>query len=74
MEHIRWAKERSDYKPNRRPCLYILNADLIMLSLVMIEPHFCLLREVVGFNKGGNWDQPSRELLENLGREHFMLF
>ena len=73
MEHIRWAKRRPDYEANQRHCLYGLDADLIMLSLVSHEPHFCLLREVVSFG-GGAKGQPSREVLQNPKKEHFILF
>ncbi|KFM26200.1 5'-3' exoribonuclease 1 [Auxenochlorella protothecoides] len=72
MEHIRWAKQAPGYPPNTRHCLYGLDADLIMLSLVTHEPHFCLLREVVSYTGGGK-GQPAREALENPGESTFVL-
>lgn len=71
MEHLRWARLAKAYPPNTRHCMYGLDADLVMLSLVTHEPHFCLMREIVTYG-GARPGQPAREVLENPCREHFV--
>ncbi|KAA8497424.1 5'-3' exoribonuclease 1 [Porphyridium purpureum] len=49
MEYIRHCKAAGELDANTAHCLYGLDADLIMLSLVTHEPNFVLLREKVEF-------------------------
>jgi len=49
LDYIRASRSQPDYNPNTSHCIYGLDADLIMLSLLSHEPRFTLLRETVTF-------------------------
>ena len=68
MEYIRQAKAQEHYDPNRRHCLYGLDADLIMLGLLSHDPHFCLLREEVSFGR-----QSKNAVKKELEHQNFFL-
>jgi len=68
MNYIRNTKSQPGYDPNLRNCLYGLDADLVMLSLVSHEPNFALLREEVIF---GNAHLP-RKILKKQDEFQFL--
>ena len=50
LDFIRTQRTYKNYDPNTYHCIYGADADLIMLSLIMHEPHFCVIRESLSDN------------------------
>jgi len=59
MDYIRYLKTLPNYNPNLRHCIYGLDSDLIVLSLISHEPHFALLREEIIFGRQKKSDSNS---------------
>jgi 5'-3' exoribonuclease 1 len=65
IEYIRNFKNSNDYKEDIKHCLYGLDADLIMLSLITHEPNISILREDNTFmRKSGATDSNYRSSIK----------
>jgi len=75
MEFVRGRKAQPGYDPNEVHCLYGLDADLIMLGLVVHEPHFILLREDVftqTYSTGKEKNEPAQDTKPLMKKFHLL--
>ena len=47
LDFIRTQRTAKHYNPNTKHCIYGADADLIMLALIIHEPHFYIIRETI---------------------------
>eukprot|EP00792_Barthelona_sp_PAP020_P008370 TRINITY_DN3216_c1_g9_i1.p1 TRINITY_DN3216_c1_g9~~TRINITY_DN3216_c1_g9_i1.p1 ORF type:complete len:1514 (+),score=458.70 TRINITY_DN3216_c1_g9_i1:55-4596(+) len=74
LEYIRHLIAQPKYNTSSRHCMYGLDADLIMLSLLTHQPNFSLLREEVVFGNAPQNEMPTYTFLHiGLLREYLKL-
>jgi 5'-3' exoribonuclease 1 len=71
IEYIRQYKNSENYNPNAKHCIYGLDADLIMLSLITHEPNICILREEV-FSSKKSLNTNTRAILQTQQKFEFI--
>lgn len=71
LDYLRTRKNSEDWRPNQRHCFYGLDAQMIICSLVIHEPHCFLFKESSSRPKGSK-GPAAREMLETQKQEDFI--